>query len=186
MLKFIHIADIGGNIEGLFWVLAFIGWVIFQMTKAAKKAIKTTPNQNVSKPYTAPEEDIRKFLEGLGVQAGGRPSPPAVHDQQVRRKPASGSRHTMAPKPRVRTAPPPVPPAIQTITASRPLIRKLQESPVTVPQTHDIEDYHAKAYEIGKVHHVQLTELISDLKNVDAIRKAILLREILGPPIALR
>jgi len=157
----------------LIWVVVIVGSIIAQIIKAKKNAANPPPKSpqktsgSADGAFTASSNELKNFLESIGV------APPAPKPQQVapqailRAQPVHISRE-------VASAPPPPP-----LTA--PVRIKHKQPPVKI-QTGDESNVERVEDAIPP-----LTRIIKDeLKNKDATRKAIILREILGPPIALR
>jgi len=187
---------------GLIWIVFVIITVIAQVVKGAKKVSSQAPGGPNALPGdddasrgdpVAPSDELRKFLEGL---SGGavRPSPPPVA-QRPRAMPmpaAQGSR-TAAQNPRCPT-PPPTPryqrqeqPPRRQKGQPRPPQPVEVAIPVPDNQT-DTQD--AVVLEIlsqGDTPTRRLQQLIrQELQNADAVRKSIVLREVLGPCVAFK
>ena len=169
------------NIE-LIWVIIVIISVIAQIRKGMKKATgqpgKPTPGgQDAAperEPYVAPDEALREFLESLA----GKPSrtePPATPRPAVAPQPAVVQRPRRHPARRMPSAPPaaPMPPP--------PPQRQAKETvsePVALEMIHD-DATHRDTEPLAMM-------IRQGLKSRQSARTAIVMREILGPPLALR
>lgn len=168
-----------------------VGSIIGQIMKAAKGGTpakrqgaepggENTPpatNRNV----TDAQRELEEFLQSLaGVPKQQPASPPTPPPIKKTTPAASQKRHTPPPVKK-----PPLPqqrrkpaPAIQP---QRPVLSqvKLQSSPVTA----DITTLGMG----GSAKHSKLRRLLNkDLQSSDSLRKAIVLREVFGPPLGLR
>jgi hypothetical protein len=159
-------ADIG------VWAIFIIISVVAQIVKARKKAANREPEQTsptrADQAPAKPDEDLRQFLEKL---AGGRPQRSAPAEVNIppqvvaaRRRPAPPQLPTQ-PKRQRTQAPQSKPSVSATPTVARPVtVVKQPDTPASA-----------------------LRDLIrEELRQADATRKAMVLHEILGPPIGLR
>jgi hypothetical protein len=166
-------ADIG------VWAIFIIISVVAQIVKARKKAANQEPKQPSSERSdqapARPDEELRQFLEKL---AGGRPQrtapaevniPPEV--VRARRPPAPPQLPTQ-PKRQRTQAPQTIPTVSARPTATPPTVRVTPAVALEPVVTTD-----ATALRIL---------LRKELQQADATRKAMVLHEILGPPIGLR
>ena len=199
--------------QDLITLVIFVVVILAQIVKAAKgkkptiAAPGTSPANEGS--YTAPEDELRKFLESLS-------GAPAAHEESRPAQPPPVATHVPAPPPR----PHPVPHAQpEVLVAPRPAPHPTAQPTVAaavkrVPvETHDVVSRPAalpapalRPYELYALQSVKTTsdaagnpvvhvhrethhfrkELFAQLSDREAIRKAIVLREILGPCLALR
>ncbi len=187
------------------WVLFIIATVIARVIKAAREQKPGTGSapEAPTRDFTAAEEDLREFMESLTGQKAAKPTPapeatksvprPRPQPQPVRQQPRSPEQAAVPvtvrpradaprPKPQPRRRPPDIP------VVERP------------PKVHE---QHAAAVQSGANMPVAPAPLLvpaerrarqsqddlhimKELIDRAAIRKAIVLREILGPPVALR
>ena len=148
------------------------------------------------------EERIRKFLEALGQPASSRPPSPVTprtmqppvlqqtprpHLQDAERS----ARRVINPLPPLTTVPPPV--AVRPLMATLPPVYEVQEDALareSAPQPTTAEL--AEAFEAFGVAQSApavagpKSDLLSLLKNPEALRQAIILREVFGPPRSLQ
>ncbi|OGV70633.1 MAG: hypothetical protein A2283_09795 [Lentisphaerae bacterium RIFOXYA12_FULL_48_11] len=185
-----YIASGGGDI---FPIIIIIVAIIAQIIKAAKgtKPTITQPDQRQSDGgYTASEDELKKFLETLSGNI------PEVHTSQP---PA-------LPPPIPRSEPPPIP-AVRT---SRPVaVKKAKETgretstyemlahepepahfspslvPLTAAEVANIKKADTSVF-LHRGTHPFMTKISGEIRGRESLKKAILLREILGPCLALR
>lgn len=181
----------------LFIFFAIFALILRWLTKKAEGTSQTpsaAPNEQPNKPIPrasarSDEESIRGFLEALGAPPGSAPPPQARPRSTVPRRLSAPSAPPPAPARRQRrsrrweqplpplvSAPPPLaepapPPLVITPAApepsppqimSRPVLRAPPPLAVALPPS-----------------------LGNNLRNRSAVRRALVLREILGPPRAL-
>ncbi len=178
------------NIE-VIWVIIVIVSVIAQIVKSAKKGAAQAPGKATgagespprgtngqNREFVAPDEALQDFLRTLSGEKPAAKTAAASPVQAIsRRRGLSQSRAAAQTQPRPSAMrdnrPPPVtsrPPA-----AIRSSVGSVQDSVV-------LEKFAAR-----KTSASILGEAIrKDLSDAQAIRKAIVLREVLGPPVALR
>ena len=184
MVTYLHIA--AARLEGLFWLLLVLATIIVQIIKASKRAaqserhVKPAPLRPMS-----PEGELQRFMESLtGVEELPPGQQPAEEKEVVETVPSFAQ---AAPPERIETVVRPPEPAVEPLqrlpTPSTPLVSRFVSTP-------RIESPAFEAYAItGTLGHVageKAAEVVSDLKNPGSLRKAIVLREILGPSAALR
>ncbi len=176
------------NIE-VIWVIIIIGSVIAQIIKGAKKvaaqapkatgADEATSGGSKSRDFIAPDEALQEFLlsRGAGEKPADRPAAASPVQAISARRGLSQARAIatpLAPKKVKREVRQPVlPPPIAAMP--QPRADKVQQAVV-------LEKYikrETSASLLGEA-------IRKDLSNAEAIRKAIVLREVLGPPVALR
>jgi hypothetical protein len=172
------------------------------------------PNFPRAQSQDTDEERIRRFLEALGQPPSAQPPPPVQPrplatfpqpEPAERARTVRPRRNLLSPLPPLTTAPPPLPRQVQPpdqITrppyeertfVPRPVKRPAFEVrkgegvpkvnkpfPITTPG-----DAYAVAMAPTPVA-AKPTRLVMELRTPDALQKAILLREILGPPRALQ
>lgn len=194
MYNLVHIAS--GGFDGLFWVVVVIIAIIAQIVKSRKQFDQGAPKQDAP-PGGDPAEELRKFLDGLGQAQKAPPAPPPVPPTPV---------PPPTPRPTPKQAAPSRPPPVQA-PRPPPVVRRMPEPPVPVrevvtrPRAPEPEhvpteaevmarfraELAAKATTGKKVTRWQRL-LAEQLSTHDRrlLQEAMLLREILGPPVALR
>jgi len=175
----------------LIWVVIVIGSAIVQMIKAKKKASQPAQKPQDSQDSSPHSDELRDFLQAI---SGAPPVPPPAPPPQPVRTAAA---QTQPPRPHhTRPAPPPLPPSMTIkhrpapVKPHKPAERHRPKPPELVlkptPEK-QVKPAITKITPLATATPKGLAALIiQDLKNMDSTRKAIVLREILGPPIALR
>jgi hypothetical protein len=182
----IHIA---AGAEGLFWLFVVAVSIIAQIVKAGRRNQERPappPGAGADFPAAEPADELRQFLEKLaGAPPVERPPapppvapPPVPYSSSTQTRPSEPSRSTAAAmrNERVRAA------------ASRPSAVRPEPPPAFVAKPAMPRPLIVRAPVPGlpaQPAPVQTHELCAMLFDPAAIRKAILLREILGPPVAL-
>jgi hypothetical protein len=186
-----YIAVSGGDLFPLVIIVVAILAQIIKATKGPKPTI-AQPGQQDSGDYAAPEDELKKFLENL---SGGGAEKPVVAPPPPEPLPVS------KPQPRI----------IKPQQAARPVVVISQnktieesESPYDVAAQNTVDLSVAKPSfperakpparnalqnipaHIRKGKHHFRSMLMYQLLDRDSLRKAILLRELLGPCLALR
>ena len=158
---------VAGDIEGLFWVIVVVVTVIVKAVNAVKRKAGSParhvvrPGGPSKRPAAAPQQELTDFLrslaEGLQIETP-KPVPAAAP-----RRPAE----------RVQTASPP---------PKRAAVKKTPaEATATAPTETDAYALRQPATEAGRD-----TVWLRRLYSLESARNAILLREILGPPVSVR
>lgn len=203
------------DFEGVLPVLIFVGIVISQIVKAAR-GLKSGPQPRPMPPPDAaenlrrqasPEDEVRRFLESLSGQSAARPAPsaPAAPRPAQAVRPASALRTVSRPQPRPAqrpraVAPPPAaPPPIPRKSPSSPAPSRRPSSTPPPPQTPrpatQAEALAAPAWAVSlaadrsatsSVYDTVTRESIHPILKRTTLKDAVLLREIMGPPVALR
>ena len=180
---------------------------------AAPQTRPELPRREVS-TESDDEQRIRRFLEALGQPPSAEPPPP-VRPRPVMTFPQPGPaerartvrprRNLLNPLPPLTTAPPPLPRQVQlpgqitrTPYAEKPFVAAPPQSPVfevqeggAAPRTDEpaaiktLADAYAIATTPAPVVQTR-SSLADELRAPGTLRRAILLREILGPPRALQ
>jgi len=181
------------------WVLFIVATIIARVIKAARdkkpgKDASPSPNRD----YKASDAELKEFLGSL---TGKKPAPPTPQVSPTPRvggqiAPATPKRQTRQRQvqARRRRKPKPSQPAVPVVYPQDPLKADAPPvAPVIPPPPPPVEPAQtAVAPSSGKacveMKRVSLVgrEIFEDLANTNATRKAILLREILGPPVAMR
>ena len=165
---------------GLIWVVFVVISIVAQIIKAKKNAPPQSPDElgdadALQRPVvTSRQDELRKFMETLGggtatsrpvvAAAPPRPPPPRREARTVRRE------APVVQKERVQRETP------IAITPKHKVTQKKQSDSVTLER---VGDTSAKTDALKRL-------IRKELKQADATRKSIVLREILGPPLALK
>jgi hypothetical protein len=187
-------ADLGGII----WVLIIVGSIVGQIVKGMKKVNSSRPGQAPSGPpppaaaprpsAESPADDLETFLKNLmgeGQAESERPPAPAAKPRvPPLPRPAQ-------PKPRpARTPPAPVRPPVDIpafVTPAAPV--PPVPAAVAVAEIPSPEPRPVSAGILGDAtagHGAVRSQLSALLKSGHGLRSAYLLREVFGPPLALR
>ena len=186
---------IAAGAEGVFWFIVMVFVIISQIAKASKK--KTPPDRKPQIPgasASSPEEELGDFLKRLSQgyeEPSSEPPPIAV---------------PMPPPPRPRARPASVPARATNVT--QPVQRQIQEAravrppaaPIVAPKpvvsapAIQVSGLPAAASPALAGTHEAVSvptnkrrdALVAILKNRGSVEEGILLREILGPPLAMR
>lgn len=159
---------------GVIWAIFIIISIVAQVIKARKKGADQAPGEATSqreegRQSTTNDNELRQFLESLS-DGNPRPeptSPPITQRQELRHM----SRPTPQPitKTPKRSEPPPAPTTQPAQSPKISIIPEVKLEPVVTPKPSGLQ-----------------LLICKELQKTDATRKAIVLREILGPPIALK
>lgn len=198
MIATSYVPVMAGGPEVIIWIVLAIGWVIIQaVVKNARKAGNAS-----SRTDRSPQADLDNFLADLAGRVKepsepepapasapprlARPSAPA----QMKASYAAGARtHVVVPRPQQRSDVPFEGPPVQTRAPSvqaqprkaAPLVREPEPASMYVKEmilpavSHDTGRKSARA-----------SALLESLTSPDDWRHAIVYREIMGPPKALR
>ena len=187
-------------------VLAVIVISIIQKARAAKQQIKpwqppdsggTTPPPRPREPYAAPQKELEDFLRNL--------TQGQVEPRVIQPKPPPQPQTAPPPPPVIRAAAPvvaepvrkPAPPPVATRAPAPEPMPKAMPKPAAVHKSqHQMEVAHhkeAQTYNWDKSHAEQNATRSESRKSILAafatnasLKQAIVLRELLGEPIALR
>ena len=173
--------------ENVFGILVFfiiIGRAIAAIRKAASGGKKpSAPRASSGKRKV--EHDLENFFKNLAEQAGGQektsPPPPPVPTQSARTvmppPPPAAARRTAAPVRRKRTVEP-VKPVAQTLKVTQPRTVAAASFSITGMMPKRAGTQPGMSSQARQ-------EIIGMLRDQDSIRKAVVLREILGPPVSM-
>jgi hypothetical protein len=189
-LNLIYVAA-GTGFDCVIWGVVIAVFVISQIAKSRKKFTESAPQQQ-PKPQDKsedPAEELRKFLEGLGQapEQAPPPPPPPPPPVPVAAPPPLQARRVASAKPRARVA---APVRVHAEPARRAAVPPPPEE-ATPDDAAVLARYRAEriaaavpAGRTSKWHAV----LTAELKGADRhpLRKAFLLREVLGAPASLR
>jgi hypothetical protein len=173
----------------LIWVVIIVGSILSEILKNRKKAADKDASRKRGIPGGDPPtvdagKELREFLETLsGGSPGNKPVQPPVKPPPAR--------------PVVRNVPPshrkkaPLPP--QVTLKHRPLpevspaeLHSRQDVPSAAPQVRSAVTEAESDSPSTKEKHSSSELIRADLLKPDSARRAVVLREILGPPMALR
>jgi hypothetical protein len=194
MTNLIVIADIGDFIFVAILVIASIAGQIAKASKRQKRGGKP-PSTPPAKPKTTPspfgsaDDQLRNFLETLatGRQPEARPAsaPAPRQEQQVQKppqrpQPAPVAQKRPAPRQQIGEIRRPAPQ-----TAARPAVAKVAAQPAEIrraPVPHRAVAPSTPALETAHLR----PSIAKSLAGGRGLKDAIVLREILGPPLSLR
>lgn len=180
-------------------VAALLRWLSKKSEAGKDPERPTIPGQPIppSGEARTEEESIRRFLEALGQPATSAP-PPKVKPR--REEP----RRTILPEPMLhrlpplKTAPPPLPPPIwaspvliqEAAPLPPPVEKRIFQPAIANEATFEVHDLGVESLEDlsreGRRAAARQRDLIPDLASPRALRSAIVLREIFGPPRGLQ
>ncbi len=175
------------NIEAI-WIIIVIITVIVQVVKGARKVSSQTPGQSSQPkdPHRSPQRDfsqetarqdtvapdqaLQEFLRNLTGQPAVPPPPPPTTPKTL---PSRVEKPRSAHEPRSAYA-------AGTATSTRKTVndRRLPRSPESSVEL-EVVNQDGSTLRIDG-------DIKKEARNIRAIRKAIVMREILGPPLALR
>lgn len=186
-MNLIHVVT-GNDFQCLFWGVAIVIFIVSQIAKSKKKYDKSAPQQGAPPQANGdPAEELRRFLEGLG-QAPPQPQAPPPAPVAPPPVPRRAAARPVKARP---AAPPPV--RIETVVSHEPApVSAATVSEETTPgEAEVLARYRAEmatsrpaTKAVSKWREILGTELRGGDRNT--LRKAFVLREVLGPPTALR
>jgi len=164
MSNLFHIA--AGGFDLFIWLIIIAATIIAQIVKAGRK-VGGSVSPDTPRPRSvgpAPQDELRDFLQTLSrteqpPQAIARPAAPPP-PPPARARPVAMPIHAPRPEPRA-----------MPLTPRRPARHTAAKPARTAPQ---------------RVPGSRSIQVARELGQKESLRKAILLREILGPPLALR
>ena len=205
------LADGGGDAaQGIFWLIVTVIVVISQVLKANKKSGAQPPAAAPGERAreSGPGEELQRFMESLGGNARPTPAAPPKLPQTAPHDPARGTAFQTG---RKQTASPAAYAKAKPVVyaKARPnaeLSRKRVPPPPTrpIPPVPEIPDAWTKPRQTAFQHFRHSDDLGikadaqaeslkqlrhgigDDLVGIAHLRKAMVLKEILGPPLALR
>jgi hypothetical protein len=198
---------IAANFDNLLFLLLVAVAVLFQFlaktaAKTGKDQTKRTPTPRTPTPMrrapTESDEDrIRKLLEALGQPPTSRPPPPVAPRTDIPPRPVAPVQPPISPfsqlrreKSRKREIIPKEIPRPRTARGAEKMVPpafEVQEGPLSIAPP-PIFKAPAKTYApptIAKAEEPR-TDIATLLASTSGLRDAIILREILGPPLGLR
>ena len=198
MLDSLIVAD---GFEAIFWIVVIVGSLIAQIVKASRQgkqrrdAMGEAPQAGPGgeRPQSAPNEDLEAFLRNLSGEKPRRrkttsPPPPPPPPPPLASPAQAARRRKKPPVPRAKPAVPrakPVASVPPPVTAKRAAARRQPAGAAEQDRTWRLRTKSAYALKKEQAERKR-SELLDALDGADSIRKAVLLREILGPPVALR
>lgn len=189
-MNLIHLAA-GVDVGTIFWFIVIGIFIIVQIVKSRKQFNESAPEQQ--KPAGSegdPAEELRKFLEGLNKPQEQPKPPPAPAAAQPPPAAAHPRRHVPPPRTKHRDSRPVVASVKATVVREETHAVTLPPPPPQPDEAAVLARYrsemiaHAPVRTESKWHTVLKPELLG--RDRQALRKAFLLREILGAPTALR
>ena len=188
---------IASGAEGFIGFIVVLVIIVSQLVRAGKSISSAAGKpQRPAERGHAPEDELRDFLKRLSQGADQpppllprQPAPPPLPHRTARttassRPGAARGRSQPAPQPAPHRAqkvlPQPVPPAPAVIRAAP------APEPETVPARAEPMRVTTPAAVASKAASRRRAGIVTVLKDREAARSAILLREILGPPLSLR
>jgi hypothetical protein len=190
----------------IFFVLGALAlvfkWLTSKGSGDAEEPKPDVPNEPIQRaPPQTEEERVRRFLEALGVPPGTQPPPPA-RTRTVTPRPAATPASQTAPQKIRRSWAQPLPPVVTTPEDMPfPPLTPPQPEPVFVVQTRAASATVAPpplpaevsarplaapvARKAAPSRTLPMTSLRATLRSRERIRHAVILREVLGPPLGL-
>jgi hypothetical protein len=171
--------------------IGFLRWLFSQKGQAGKNIPPPpkTPTQPVPRAETQSEEErVRRFLEALGQPAGSAPPRKVTSTREIQPR-------IFPPLPPLTSVPPPLPAEMKPATKPPPLPRRVEPRKFSPDMASDL------SFEIrgsgGAVEPASVSRradisptgpsgLLGRLATRQALRDAIVLREIFGPPRSLQ
>ena len=202
-----HIAKAG--VDGLFWLVVIVVTIIAQIVKASKRGSTGSgpppprPGTEGDGGYTAPQDELRAFLESLtgAPKKPATPPPPPMQAVPARAAAPAAPRPVMR-TPEAKTAPKPKRRVTRTAAAAaaarqlapvppapRPQPRPRQPVAPARPPLPQLATKAADAYGRGTVIGGTAKArpgITTRLRGRRSVREAVILREILGEPLAMR
>lgn len=186
----------------IFFVLAALALVFKWLTSKSSgdedKPPASPPNEPIRRaPPPTEEERVRRFLEALGVPSGTQPPPPVrprsaaprpVATPTQGKPPLKAKRSWAQPLPPVVTTPKdtPFPPPTPAWQPEQTFVMEEQAaSAADVPPPPLAKPAAPSAGKSAPIRAVPMMSLRPLLHSREKIRQAIILREILGPPLGL-
>ena len=171
-----------------------VRWLISQKTQAGKNVSQPpkTPAQPIPRSDTRSEEvRLRRFLEALGQPPGAKPPPSVARRSTPREAVSHVPPPIRSPLPPLTTVPPPLPVEMES-RAEPPPIPPRKFTPAVAGDTRfEIRasggvDDPASLSRRADVSLADKSGLLARLATKQALRDAIVLREIFGPPRSLQ
>ena len=163
-----------GSGDNYIFVLVVLATIIAQIVKAVRKASPRTPASAGPRPAdptpdrapAAPNDELQQFLQSLTGVAPPKPAPVPPPVAQV-----------VAP-----VTPPPPPPALKVL---EPVAPEPFMPPADAGGMHNHDPYKKAKASAGKPR-LERDDIVKDIEHPGSLKKAIILREVLGPPLAFR
>lgn len=185
-----YIASGGGDIFPIIIIIVAIIAQIIKAAKGQKPTITQSDQRQGDGGYSASEDELKKFLESLSGnisntdRAQPPPLPPPVHRMEPPPIPAARTN-----KPVIVNKPKEV---LRDLPTYEMLAHEPEQAPVaqhvlplTAAEVANIKKAETAVF-LHRGTHPLKTKISREIRGKESIRKAILLREILGPCLALR
>lgn len=178
--------------------IGFLRWLVSQKGQAKKDPSQEpkTPAQPIPRSDTQSEEErIRRFLEALGQPPGAKPPPAVVRRSTPRAAVSHVPPPVRSPLPPLTTVPPPLPTAMESRAEPPPIPDRIEPRKFTPAMASDAifeirapggADDSALLSRRADVSLAGQSSLLARLATKQALRDAIVLREIFGPPRSLQ
>jgi hypothetical protein len=172
-------------------VIGFVRWLVSQKGQARKNIPPPpkTPTQPVPRDETQTEEErVRRFLEALGQPAGSALPRKVTPKREIQPR-------IFPPLPPLTTIPPPLPAKMVSTTKPPPLPRTVEPRKFTPAVASDLlfeirgpgrAEEAAAVSRRADISPAGPSGLVARLATRQALRDAIVLREIFGPPRSLQ
>ncbi|MDA0321132.1 MAG: hypothetical protein O2923_00240 [Verrucomicrobia bacterium] len=174
-------------LDGIIPVVAVIIWIVSSMMKVAKKGQRPGRSDPMMPqepaPSGDPEEQLRRFLQGLSGAAGQQaPGPPPVFEEEEEME---------AP---LRVVPPP-PPPIRVVAATPrdqaapsayDRVERTVAAPRSAAEARDPLAQESMRPVASRRSQPARRWLRRHLDTAESVRNAVILREVLGPPLGMR
>jgi len=174
-------------LDGIIPVVAVIIWIVSSMMKGAKKG----PRPGRSAPMTPqgpapsgdPQEQLRRFLQDLSESAGQQaPEPPSVFEEEE--EPAPPPRVVPPPPPPIRVAA--ATPRVQAVPDAYERVARPVHAPGSAMEARDPLAQETMRPVSSRRSQPARRWLRRHLNSAKGVRNAVILREVLGPPLGMR
>jgi hypothetical protein len=182
----------------IFLVLAGLAlifkWLTSQSSSDSEKPGPPPPDEQARPPRPPPEseeERVRRFLEALGMPQGTQPPPPVQRRRVVTPAAPPGQkprvrRSWVQPLPPLVTRPEDTPPPLPPLTTIAPASMTVEEVPPPIEVARPAPRPGPAIRQPAPRPAAQIISLGKMLRSPGSVRRAIVLREVLGPPRGLQ